>query len=757
MEVKAEPEAKRVSRPRSPLKPPRKRKRIVISCTECHRRKQKCDRSFPCANCVARNKQSSCHYENESARKAQLLEESANGSSDDGATGPLGVIRLESESAAQVSAFGYAKSNGNNNTTLGIFRKIENYDADPTSMVSKYTTNGVDNSGIREKYKSLVRQLPSKPFVEKLLETFFKEVNNQYYSLDEDIFRDHLKNWNSLPFSTLNKGPLELSGDLQFFPALLFQCLALSLQFQPFEYDPSLDSLKYAAGMSFDDLANDYSESSVSLMTLLGKRHTTLITVQTGFLRTSFLKNTGMVPESWHSLSQTIRDAQEIGLHKRSIERRKAEETPGDALESLWNEQLRRRVWLIISLWDIHMALVLGRPATIDNRDGKPPFPIDAPIPKNRREVAPAPRTESDPPTSLSVLLWTCELFAPLWDIFNLEKEDPHQNDFAKVEKMHVLIKQISLHCPPYFRAQNPDTTWDDHPDCYWLPRARIAFQNNAAFTIMALHRPYIFTNSSSRTLALRAGLDILRAQRAYFDLITYTDYKMFSLVLNTFDAIILVAAIYILHPFENREDLDDALQHFEWAMERFHVMEDRHSMAKAALGVLKAIHVRLKKALIPTNVVSKPQAALISKSPDSVSTNTETYFTPPNRGTLSTPNQSVSGDSTNTSLNNSSYTQPTISNLTEPLPTPGWEAFSGNMSIPENFDFSSMAPLQPMHDLLYNDLSGIGDSQLVDPQLSGIGAGGMFDPNVASNGMWQFEGDFGNDSFWGFMNNYNP
>jgi hypothetical protein len=23
--------------------------------------------------------------------------------------------------------------------------------------------------------------------------------------------------------------------------------------------------------------------------------------------------------------------------------------------------------------------------------------------------------------------------------------------------------------------------------------------------------------------------------------------------------------------------------------------------------------------------------------------------------------------------------------------------------------------------------------------------------------GAWQFEGDFGNDSFWGFMNSYHP
>ena len=156
----------------------------------------------------------------------------------------------------------------------------------------------------------------------------------------------------------------------------------------------------------------------MSIMSLLGKRHTTLITVQTGFLRTSYLKNCGMIPESWHSLSQTIRDAQEIGLHKMTRERTKPDENPGQVLENLWIEQLRRRVWLVLCLWDIHMALVLGRPATIDNRDGKPPFPIDAPIPKNRREIAPAPRADSDPPTPLSVLLWSCELSAPLVSVF---------------------------------------------------------------------------------------------------------------------------------------------------------------------------------------------------------------------------------------------------------------------------------------------------------------------------------------------------
>lgn len=755
-----------MSQDSSPAKPTRKRKRIVISCTECHRRKQKCDRAFPCSNCVARNKESVCHYENESARKQQLLEEKTNGSSQEDRA--YGGIKLESDSAAQVSAFGYAKSNGNNNTTLGIFKKIESHEADLDGVLPQPAMSGVDHSGLREKYKSLIRQLPSKTYIEKLLPTYFREVNYHYYPLDEGTFRDLLKSWYSLSFSTLNKGPLQLPGDLQFFPALLFQILALALQFEPPDYDPSLDSLKYAASMSFDDLASDYSESGVSILNLLGKRHTTLVTVQAGFLRTAYLKNCGMVPESWHSLSSSIRDAQEIGLHKVTIDRgsRKPNQKPEDILESLWIEQLRRRMWTILSLWDIHMAIVLGRPTTIDPRDGKPAFPIDAPIPQNRREVAPAPRTDLDPPTPLTMLLWTAEIAAPLWDIFNLEKEDPHQNNFAKVKKMHLLINQITLHCPPYFRAENPDTTFDSHPECYWLSRARPGFQNGAAFTIMALHRPYIFTNSTSRTAALRAGLDILRAQRKIFNLLAAKDYKLFSLVLNTFDAIVLVAAIYILHPYENREDLDDTLQHYEWAMERFETMRDRNSMASAALGVLKAIHMRLKKALGHCKPVIKSVAPTAQSTPSSTTNMSPPVPTPESYSTqYSNQNQypnhhtSISSASTSSNSNSSQYTQPTISNLTDSTPPPvasAWDSFSGTVPIPQNFDFSSMAPLQPMHDLLYRDLSTIGDPQMIDPQLTNLGTTdmGLMD---GSNAGWQFEGDFGNDSFWGFMNSYNP
>lgn len=685
---------------------------------------------------------------------------------------------------------GYAPSSANHNTALGIYKKIESWDADPSSRLSHVASKLGDQAGLREKYKSFIRQLPAKPYIEPLVACFFRHVNWQYSPLDEGIFRDMLARWYRLSWATLNRGPRELAPDVQSFPALLFQMVAMALQCQPIEDDRSLESLKYASGMTFDDLASDYSDCGCQILLLLGKRNPTIVTVQAGFLRTAYLKHRGMVTESWHHLSCTIRDAQELAFHKSGVARRPRppEERRDDMLERLWLEQLRLRLWLILSLWDIHMAIVLGRPATIDPRDGKPAFPIDAPAPVDRRKIAPTRRTDADPPTPLTMLLWSAELAAPLWDILALQKEDPAQIPPARLASMHASIDTITRYCPSFFRAHNPDTRFDSHPDCYWLPCARAILQNGAPLAIMALHRPYVFTRPPSRTAALQAGLDVLRAQRTYFNLLSARHYKLFSLVLNTFDAIVLIAAIYILHPTENSAHVEDALQHFQWGMDRFEKMGGRNPLASAALNILRAICVRLQKAL--NRPVCAPRAETDMSTVDPqlqvealAAASTPTLPPPASPGHASPMAASshsllVSGSSAPASTlptlspATTQYTLPTISNLTEPpsapppvppplLPAaavsrphqPPWDTFS----TPPSFDFSSMAPLQPMHDLVFNNLGGTvdggGGGGLDMAAVGGLPMPG--NPSWDDPQQWQFAGDFGSDSFWGFMNHY--
>jgi hypothetical protein len=159
-------------------------------------------------------------------------------------------------------------------------------------------TPGGDQA-MRDKFKSLIRQLPSKVLLEKLTTTFLDHFNWQYYAIEPAIFRRQLEEWHDLPFQTLSKqGPMSLPAHLKTLPAVMFQMMAATLLSLPEEPNPTYDSLKYASNMTFQDLAIDYSESGAAIVNIFGKKHLSLTTIQATFLRAAFLKFTANVTEA---------------------------------------------------------------------------------------------------------------------------------------------------------------------------------------------------------------------------------------------------------------------------------------------------------------------------------------------------------------------------------------------------------------------------------------------------------------------------
>ncbi|KAM7217174.1 hypothetical protein V8F06_007465 [Rhypophila decipiens] len=591
--------------------PPKKRRRTVISCTQCHRRKQKCDRKLPCANCIARHKQDSCEYES-GAPTARELQTRRN--AEDGAFSVRVAARPgnnDSHSSKPVN-FGYSHTGA---STLGFLQKLEDGQS-PLSHLNPDNMGRGDHSNTRERYKTLIRQLPARIYIDKLVDIYFVEFNWQYQSLDRDAFDKQLQEWYRLPFSLLTTGgPQALDPHLRAFPALLFQVLALALLLLHSEADQVFESLKYAGNMTFDDLAMDYSESGMSILSLLGKRQMTITTVQTGFLRASFLKYVALVTESWHAIGSAIRDGQEIGLHRDSLDPKPANNTPEAILENQWQIQRRRKLWITLVWWDLHAAVVLGRPTTIDlSQEQQPTPPIDAKMNILATSSSPSsssssslpsplvPRTESDPPTPLTRLIFAIALGTQLRTIYTLEKTlGPNPHSFAALDALHAEFLSLETQTPPWLRLENPDTKFDALPECYWIPYARAQMPQMLAFNIMALHRPYIFTRQKSRTEALKASLGMLQAQRYHFSTLRPEHYKMFTLFFGTFDAIVIVAAVFILFSGEfgpGGEYVDGAVRQFGWAVERFRAMSGRNELARAALGVLKVLGVRFVRAL---------------------------------------------------------------------------------------------------------------------------------------------------------------
>ncbi|VBB83657.1 Putative Protein similar to C1F7.11c of Schizosaccharomyces pombe [Podospora comata] len=848
--------------------PPRKRRRIVISCTECHRRKQKCDRQLPCTNCISRNKHSACHYETgaptaRQQQRRQQLVAPTNGTAD-GADGGGGASNSVSGSGSTTTAtspdmgkspitssssttthhtgsdlsehiatnggkpvtkvasetFGYSGAG-----TLGFLRKIEESTTgdenlppppgQPTSI--DQTTPSISDGLTREKYKSLIRQLPARVHIEKLVDIYFREFNWQYYALDRTLFDSLLAQWYTLPFSILSQGgPSQIPLSLRPFPGLLFNIIAIALLTLSSD-DREFEGLLYAGlNMTFEDLANDYSDSGLQVLQVLGKRSMTLTTVLAGFARASFLKYVGLVTESWHAIGSAIRDAQEIGLHRDSLDPRPPSgATLQEVLEVQWEVQRRRKIWMTLVVWDVHMAGVLGRPTTINLTAVPPSLPVDvkgdSPGASPSGELMPiVERGENEPPTPLTRAVWAYHLMAPMREILELEKEGPCPRDFGRVDKLHEEVVSIEKKTPPFFRLENPDTRFDDREDCYWLPLARVILPQLSSFELMALHRPYIFTRPKSRTEALKASLGMLNAQRLHFMALRPALYKTFALFFGTFDAIVLMAAIYILFPREHPELVQSALQHFQWAVERFEAMSERNALAKAALGVLHAVRLRLRRSL--DSVANKSQSASSGTSPSTTTTVTskanplsqsssstgtnaaassggghhwETHT--PRRASRSSSStgagSAISPNPLQAPLGPLDFSQP--GSRTSVTPTTDRNFYPGGQvdwTLPSDFNWASLQPIYPTHDLIFNDLVGVGDTngnglswdtRTTVPGLGGLttvvgGREQVQQPPQQQQGVqgqgqqggvnWQqFEGDFGNDSVWSLLNQFGP
>ncbi|RYP14030.1 hypothetical protein DL765_006633 [Monosporascus sp. GIB2] len=735
--------------------PPRKRRRLVISCTECHRRKQK-----------SRNKEAACQYET----GKPIRKDSRNGStkSDEGRS-----PETHENAPHKAVDFGYTR---NGNSSLDMLGKIDSA-GESLAGIGVGAYDG-DSAGVRERYKSL------------------------YCGLDMPILQELIEKWYNLPFRVLSStGPQALDPMLRALPALLFQLMASALLYLPDTAHSTFNSLKYA-NMTFDDLALDYSESGVAILSLLGKRQMSIVTVLAGWVRAGFLKYTGQVTEAWHQVGTAIRDAQEIGLHRDQDDPQPtAEDSTETALDKLWMAQFRRRVWMTLLGWDLHTGAVLGRPTSVDFRLLNRSLPIDVVMPNDSKKMPLVPRVEGDPPTPLTRAIWAFEMMRPLRDILDLEKEGPFPKDFSKVDKLHQHLLEIQANTPAPFRQENPDTRFDNLPECWWLPLVRPSLPQIAAFNFMALHRPYIFTRAASRREALRASVAMLDSQRSYFSVLRPHQFKTFALFFGTFDAVVMVASIYILFPREHPEVLPSAVRHFRWAVERFELMAPRNRLASAALGVLNAIYIRFRKAVGPffsfddQGMVSKSLEPASSSASDSQTPNSDNASLLQGSGGSSTAQTTIPSDGGSSAgptpgpapgsgpdgNNSADHNQTDNISNDNMFATPGW-------SFPLDFDLSTLTPMYPMSDIAYNDLTGVlltnnsGGSSSANPNAqlnpaawssdtlppaaggadgaggNGIGGGLLAQVLEHENGHghgqpWQFGGDFGNDTIWNLLN----
>lgn len=604
--------------PSTDLTPQRKRKRArtVISCTECHRRKQKCDRQHPCGNCTLRSASHLCQYEsksgpNHNSRSSSVspVSRSPKGES----PGSPGDMILGAKDVP--GGFGYIRSSGHTHTALNVLEKL---DLDGHGSVNNWVRSNhqvVDISDSVElyPYTKHIRQIPPRPYTSLLVRVFFQECNWIYGSLHEQTFLKHMEEWYDQCSSNntlVNNGKKKI---LSQFPALLLQVLAVALQMLPVEHYKFMAQLNLGKA-NFYNLSMTYSNTACELASLLSASSPTLVRVQQWFLRSSWLKSEGRAVESWHALGQAIREAQEMGLH------RERPKKYAESIASVWEQEIEKRVWVNLYVWDRFMSMILGRPTMINDRHCNVTPPIDCPIPQDLTKVPPVPRGPLDPPNPFTERLLDYQLAHIINEIDDMEVkvDKPLSLDFSSVDLMHSKILSFTEFFPPALAIRNRDNSYDQQ---YPFLSAQCELLKASAFClIVGLHRPFVFTRDRSKMELVKASLVILDSQTRVLQMTKEHHHTIYTLCFFTFDPAVLIAAVIITSPTSlDPEMIEACLKALREGQRRLEMLGQRIKLAEKGAAVLKVLISKVEAAISSVHRIdSFPNRARISSTTES-------------------------------------------------------------------------------------------------------------------------------------------
>jgi hypothetical protein len=574
---------------------------------------------------------------------------------------------------------------------MSLLRTAELYGGQDTSLVNLSATNQSPfRNDADRNYKELVRRLPSQACINTLVQTFFSRINWQYDLLDETSFKERLEAWGRISYSDLQTSFGGLAQETLVFPALLFQVLAHALLFHP-PHDEMINSLMTMAGMTFHDLGAEYSDTGAEFLALLGKKNIKIAMVQAGLLRASFLKSSGKVVEAWHALGTTIRDAQDIGLHTGRIV---SEQSPVEPKRERQNVSLvGHKVWVVLHIWDVHMAVVLGRPISTDLQIDR--FSETIEDNERREDLFAHWQTETELPRPFDIILAGYNVaYRYFKDIHQMEHNGANSQDYPLVERIHAAIKNDIKLLPSWCRLENPDTKFDR---LEWLPVARKGLFSLIHLVLLALHRPFIFSVVNSRTEAVKAGIYILNSQEWIFQQSEPHQRKVFNPVYASFDAIVLISARWLVFPNEDDEKRTECIKVVERGIQMLDIIGQSNSMAKSAHGVACSLYHRLRHRFGIS--VTENTRALLSNS-EWISPNSDT---------------------------------------------------ANSNDAPSESSFDAVLPPHPTHDLFFDHISSTPIPFMDTPNFLSLDP---FAINVTDN--WYFEGTFSDASFWGVMNEFN-
>ncbi|KAF2690949.1 hypothetical protein K458DRAFT_412264 [Lentithecium fluviatile CBS 122367] len=520
-----------------------KEKSSTTSCTECQRRKQKCSREWPCNHCQARKVPHLCQFgqkkiqqaspsencrerQSESRGQKRSLPESTEVSSvsQDGQDEPEDGLKMWGYMPGHVH-YNLSRTNGNDSK-----QKESSCESDKADEVEK-----------------VVHAIPPRSITDAFINHFLTVVNYRYSAIYAPTFTDNYVQW-----WTDRANSKRLSPE---FTCLLLRVLSYSVQY----LTPSLRKMiEFELACSSQALTDRFSAAAEELSKSFSASNTCLERVQEQFLKGAWLKSESRIVESWHALSSTIREAQELGIDK---------DTNAEGLTE-FDIEIRRRLWALLFIWDWQMSAWLGRPHLIDQKD------LSFIFPNLRLDQSTSEPNLLSPFAHMALQAQLARRIAT--HLGNVKATRDLSAD--QVSAVLVEIEKFIDELPPVFKIERPDESLDKQHPYYVFQRYQLHVV--IYVTMLDFLKPYLAgdprqpknsNDADFRKTGIELGLKLLAVARRLFDHEFPINAKFHMVVFCIFDtATILCSAI--IHDIDNvLPHRDQVMNAVESALEMLH------------------------------------------------------------------------------------------------------------------------------------------------------------------------------------------
>ncbi|KAL2130429.1 hypothetical protein VTI74DRAFT_6401 [Chaetomium olivicolor] len=496
----------------------------AVSCVECQRRKQKCNREFPCNHCLKRGVSHLCRFVTKTAGFKNLKDERAQ----DGQSrtsrkrslcspenGGLPELDPEHDDASDIDVNGALNGLGymshHHHLVLG-------QGPGPKAVRDVVEESDEEQS---EELKSVLPLMPEKRYTDCLMDNWASGANHHYYALFPSEFKTQYEGWWATP---RNKVTPELT-------SLIFRVCACSLHFI---IDDSVRArLETELHTDVLTFANRMHAAAEKLSATIPPGKGGLIHVQQLFLTAFWLKSAEKWTEAWHALSRAIRAANEIGLHQNHLAEGLSE----------FDREMRRRVWVILYLWDFALGSMLSRPLLINHADCTVEMPTLTLENNPERPGLPSPFRH---------MVLHCQLCMDL----AAQLGGPSDSDADKAEiarRMRGTVEEWFANLPAEYALEGPDTRFD--AELNWVVFQRRYLHLIGYMSLFAQLRPFLTKSSAKpmsnleatlRAAGVDAALGLMEVSWSFFENLASVGAKFHYAIFCIFDSATVMCSAFV-------------------------------------------------------------------------------------------------------------------------------------------------------------------------------------------------------------------